>query len=193
MSKSCFRPYFRRYLVEINYFQPILRIWVEIFDAQFTIGFLCKSHNYRNYEFAHSRIYYFDMFIHFRRLSWCIIKIQGGPFLESHPTRTYCGFEVQILVPGPDSVLLRRVCQQDPVSTQGGMDEKKRSTQIWLLMIHKKQVFKKNRLERSQGVRKYRISTLHEGLRSCPPLDHISDWISPLVAIPRHKLGSGIV
>ena len=33
MSKSCFRPYFRRYLVEINYFQPILRIWVEIFDA----------------------------------------------------------------------------------------------------------------------------------------------------------------
>ena len=49
------------------------------------------------------------------------------------------------------------------------MDEKKRSTQIWLLMIHKKQVFKKNRLERSQGVRKYRISTLHEGLRSCPP------------------------
>ena len=111
------------------------------------------------------------MFIHFRRLSWCIIKIQGGPFLESHPTRTYCGFEVEILIPGSDLVLLRRVCQQDPVSTQGGMDEKKRSTQIWLRMIHKKHFFKKNRLERSQRVRKYRISELHEGLRSCPPLD----------------------
>ena len=31
---------FPSFFIEINHFQPVLRMWIENFEAQFTIGFL---------------------------------------------------------------------------------------------------------------------------------------------------------
>ena len=46
---------------------------------------------------------------------------------------------------------------------------KKSSTQFWLLMIHKKEVFAKNRSARSRGVGRPYFCRANEYLRVCPP------------------------
>ena len=118
--------------------------------------------------------------MHFRSLLWYQTQIQGGTFLEPHPTPRYSDRKVENQLEIPKWMLFRGVPLPFRDSARGGVGEKKSSTQFWLLMIHKKEVFAKNRSARSRGVGRPYLSSKWVS-QSLPPPRH-------LILAPRHLI-----